>query len=201
MEHLRLHRAPHRPAPELAVAEGIGLRRGRVHEICGAARRSFAVRAAAAAGGGPLIWIRPAWQAERLNPDGVCEIADPVGMVFVDCSRAEDILWCLEETLRAGAVALAVAELPAPPGLTPVRRLHLAAEAGAAARAGPAPTGLVLVPGDGGAAGIESRWHVAPAHDRDRTAWRVERRRARHAPPAAWMLDAAGDPSPVAATA
>lgn len=198
MEHLRLHRAPHRPAPQLTVTGEIGLRQGRVHECCGPARRSFALWAAGRTKG-PLIWIRPAWQAERLNPDGICGLVDPGRLIFVECGRAEDLLWCLEETLRSGAVTLAVAELPEGPPLTPVRRLHLAAEAGAAA--GTTPTGLLLVPGDGGAAGVESRWHVAPAHGGDTTAWHIERRRARQAPPQAWRLGDPGGLTPAALSA
>ena len=147
MEHLRLHRAPHRAASEIPVMDGIGLRRGRAHEACGPGRHAFALWAAARTQG-PIVWIRPSWQTEHMNPDGMCAQVDPGRVIFVACGRAEDLLWCLEESLRSGAAALAMAELPVPPPLTPVRRLHLAAEAGAAT--GPAPTGLLLLPGEGG---------------------------------------------------
>jgi protein ImuA len=102
----------------------------------------------------------------------------------------------MEETLRAGVAPLVLAELTAPPGLTPIRRLHLAAEAGAAAagRDGQAaPLGLVLLPGQGGAPGVESRWHMAPAPSRsllwsDEAGWTLTRLRARLLPPARWQL-------------
>lgn len=123
----------------------------------------------------PTLWIRPAWQGDRINPNGLAPWADPGTLVVVDCPRTPDLLWCAEEALRAGSAALVVIDLPEPPDLTPVRRLHLAAEAGAArARALPAgqdrrarpplraPLGLLLTPGQGGAAGVESRWHLAP---------------------------------------
>jgi len=198
MEHSRLARALPGTGPPLAVAGAFAPRPGRVHELCGGARRSLALRVMARAEG-PVIWIRPGWEAVRLNPDGVHPLADPGRLIHVDCRRREDLLWCLEETLRAGAVALTVAELPAPPGLTPVRRLNLAAEAGAEA-AGRPPLGLILTPGAGGAPGVESRWRAEPDHGPGTTGWRLERLRDRTAPPGAWRMDAAGRLQPCADT-
>lgn len=187
MEHLRLHRAKHRPVPLLPVIGEMALMPGRAHEICGPARRSLALEVAARTKG-PVIWIRPAWQAERLNPEGLAPPSLASRLIFVDAKRAEDLLWCLEESLRAGTVALAVAELPGPPPLTPVRRLHLAAEAGTEVH-GQAPLGLLLTPGAGGAAGVESRWSLTPTHGAEGLSWRLDRLRARTAPQAAWQLE------------
>lgn len=181
-----LSRAPLRARPELALAEGLALARGRVHEAAGPARRSFALMLAGRAEG-TVLWIAPAWMPERLHPDGARAFLDPGRLVFVTPRRAEDLLWTMEEALRAGLVGLVVADLPGAPGLTPVRRLQLAAETGAEI-AGPPPLGLLLTPGDGGAAGVESRWHMAPRHLAAATAWRLERRRARSDPPRGWTL-------------
>jgi protein ImuA len=194
--------------PPLALPGGLELARGRVHEICGPARRTFALVAARGLEGtGPILWIRPAWMAERLHPDGVRPILDPGRIVFVTPTRPEDLLWSAEEALRSGAIGLVVAELPEAPALTPVRRLHLAAEAGGAAD-GAAPVGLILTPGEGGAQGAETRWHIAPRHIAPRhsrtghpdpdpsrcgtpaTAWALSLRRARALPPASWVLAA-----------
>ncbi len=181
-----LPRHSHTARPALPVLGDMALPLARLHEVCGPARRSLAMRVAAATRG-PVIWIAPTWLSDSPNPDGMQPLVDPGRFVFVSPQRPEDLLWALEEVLRSGQVPLAVADLPDPPPLTPVRRLHLAAEAGATNGA-TAPLGIILTPGDGGAPGIETRWHMAPAHTTRHNGWRLERRRARTAPPAAWHV-------------
>ena len=176
----------------------LGLARGRVHEFCGPARQML-VAALLRDSSVPVLWIRPVWQAERLLCDGLSPLADPARLILVNAPRAEELPWAMEEGLRSGAVALVVAEAPTLPGLTGVRRLHLAAEAGAeAARmAGRlAPLGLILSPGAGGAPGVESRWHMAPDHAPGVWRWHLSRLRARSEPPRDWRVgrDAAGRP-------
>lgn len=181
-----LSRHAHRPGPALTVMEGITLPQARAHEICGNARQLFALMIAGALKG-PVFWITPSWQAEVLNPEGMLALADPGRFVFVSARRADDILWTLEEVLRCGAVPLVVAELPEPPAMTPVRRLHLAAETGAGEGHTP-PMALLLTPGQGGAPGIETRWHMAQTHAPDAPGWRLSRMRARTMPPKTWDL-------------
>ena len=181
--HLLGHK-PARAAPELKLHDQISLQLARVHEACGPARRSFAMWLAGQTQG-PVLWIAPAWEAEQLNPDGMMPFADPARFLFVHPTRAEDLLWCIEEALRSGAVPLVIGDLPGAPGLTPVRRMHLAAEQGGTM--GQAPLGLLLTPGDGGAQGIETRWHMAPAHQGQARRWTLTRRRARALPPVSWQ--------------
>ncbi|WP_311200184.1 hypothetical protein [Leisingera sp. M658] len=210
-----LTRRRHRSRPALSVMEEVALEHGRVHEACGPARGSFALWLAAAAqdiAPGPVLWLPPPQGGKQLNPDGIAEFASPARFLFVQAARAEDQLWAMEEALRSGAAALVVAELAEPPAITPVRRLHLAAEAGG--RFGPAPLGLLLTPGTGGAQGIESRWHLAPAHiplphdllppdvpahspppgpagdgaAKTRKCWTLQRLRARTLPPRGWQI-------------
>lgn len=190
------------PAIVDGPADAFALTQGRMHEICGPARSVMAawVIAALQACAGrdaPVLWLRPRWHGGTICPHGLARIADPRAVLTVRCPREEDLLWCMEEALRTGAAPLIIAELPRPPALTPVRRLHLAAEVGAAKmgadRAGgngkaAAPTGLILSGGDGGAAGVDSRWFTAPVWRGGQPAWRLERRRARMAPPAGWVL-------------
>ncbi|SIO55888.1 protein ImuA [Rhodovulum sp. ES.010] len=181
-----LTRVPQRARPALTALGELALPLARVHELCGPARHMLALVLAAAAEG-PVMWIVPGWAPARLYPDTVAERLAPGRLILAAPKRAEDLLWSMEEALRSGVVPVVVAELPAPPPLTPVRRLHLAAEAGAAAGHG-APLGLILTPGPGGAAGVETRWHMAPRHTPGLSAWHLERRRARMAPPRAWQL-------------
>jgi len=88
--------------------------------------------------------------------------------------------------------------MPAPPALTPVRRLQLAAEAGAEAAhhagRGLAPLGVMLTGGEGVAAGVESRWRMAPLpsgsslREEGGPVWRLGRGRGGGAVPAVWRL-------------
>jgi len=191
--------AADRTAPRLPVLGDMALRLGRVHEFCGPARRTLALHAAARMAG-PVLWVRPGWTAERLNPEGMQPMGvEPGRVIFVDGRRGPDLLWSAEDALRAGAAPLVVCELVAKPGLTPVRRLHLAAQTGAdtaAAWGGPPPLGLLLIQGQGGVPGVESRWYMTCAHTARGPGWRLDRRRARDAPPMAWDVDDDGRTSP-----
>ena len=189
-----------RPVWPLPGGMGLGLVRGRVHEVCGPARWTLAAMLMAE-GQGPVIWIAPAWQNEQLHAPGLAAFADPARLIFAAAKRTEDMLWAAEEALRSGSVALVLVDLTDPPALTPVRRLHLAAEAGAeVARSNGQlpPLGVLLTPGPGGAQGVESRWQMTGAPSTStllnhRTAWRLDRLRARMEPPASWALTEADE--------
>jgi protein ImuA len=181
--------------PRLALP--VGLSAGRAHEFCGPARRVLA--AWMMGPHAPVLWLRLRHDGDRLNPHGLAEWARPGDIVMAEAARMSELLSCAEDGLRSGACALVVAELPDPPGLTPVRRLHLAAQDGVArrrARAGhdAMVAALLLTPEDGGCAGVESRWHLAPCPPdatpggQGRAAWRLGRRRARMEPPADWHV-------------
>jgi len=186
MLHPTLPRQSHRPRPGLPILPMMHLSQARVHEGCGPARQLLALLVARATRG-PVLWIRPEWDGDQLNPDGVHQWIDPARLITLSARRPDDLLWSAEEGLRAGAVELVVAELPTPPALTPVRRLHLAAQTGAA-EGNCAPLGLLLTQGSGGAQGVESRWSLAPHHAAERSEWTLQRLRARTAPPKAWQV-------------
>jgi protein ImuA len=187
MDLTRITRASHRRDRPCAPLLGrFRLAAGRTHEACGPARRRLALWLARGTQG-PVMWIRPAWHPDRLHMAGVQAEMEPGRLIFVEPVRIEDILWSMEEALRAGIVPLVVADLTDPPGLTPVRRLHLAAETGAE-KSGRAPLGLLLTPGDGGAPGVETRWRLDPAHADAAPGWRLRRLRSRDAPPGNWAV-------------
>ena len=165
----------------------LSLARARAHEATGPARRTFAMLLASAMQG-PVFWVQPDWQPTRLHGPGMVRFADPGRFTFVRADRPIDILWVLEEVMRAGVVPLVVGDLPAPPGLTPVRRLHLAGEAGRDAN-GTGPIALMLTP-EGNSPGVESRWHMRPAHGPtpEHSGWRLTRNRARMAPEQSWQI-------------
>ena len=187
---------PHRSAPQgQRLAGDLSLEHARVHEFCGNARQTLALILAGQMQG-PVLWIAPPWQNEHLNPDGILPFTHPARFVFLAPGRADDLLWTMEEVLRSGAVALVIAELSEPPGLTPVRRLHLATETGRA-EGRLSPLGILLTPGKGGAQGIESRWHITQDHAaQGGPGWRLDRLRARRAPPGSWRLEPSTPGSP-----
>ena len=188
-------------APPLTLPPQLMLARGRVHECAGPARRTLAAMIAGVAQAeGPVLWLRPGWRGEGLCPQGLAGfMPDPGALIMVNCTRAVDILWSMEEALRAGCVALVVAEIIEAPDLRQVRRLHLAAEEGLsrnrmAGRLTPAPLGLVLgyEVAESRIAGVESRWalHPRPPRPAAPPGWRLDRQLARGLPPKDWQVQA-----------
>lgn len=186
---LTLHTGSRRKhAPQVPFVGDLTLTGARVHEFRGMARRSLAMMLAHALSG-PVFWITPGWSADRLHAQGMQDFADPGRFIFMTPKRPEDVLWVMEETLRAGIVPLVVADIPAAPALTPIRRLHLAAETGAKLTHNPI-LGVVVTGNTEGAAGVESRWQLQPAHDGQHEAWHLTRERHRSDPPKSWRLRA-----------
>jgi protein ImuA len=182
--------------PALAPLPPMSLARGRAHELTGPARRVLAAMAAGAAQAeGPVLWLRPGWRREGLCPQGLLHFADPGALVQAACPREADILWSMEEALRAGCVALVIAEVARTPDLRQLRRLHLAATEGGA-RGKLAPLGLLMAQdhAESRIAGVESRWSFAPWLDGGGYAWELARLHARDCPPARWQVQGLSRP-------
>ena len=138
---------------DLSLGDPFTLQHKRVHEAEGRGRRIFAWFQAARHSG-PLVWIVPAHAPEmpmlRGLPRGVGE-----RLHLLRPASETDLLWCVEETLRAAPIALVIAEPSQPLSLTVGRRFQLAAEAGHT-------TGLMLIQTDAGSNATESRWTCEP---------------------------------------
>lgn len=190
--------------PRLTLWEGEGapaLTLGRAHETTGPARRVLAAMATGRLAG-PVLWIMPPRCQDGLHPDGLSPFFDPARLVIARPGRAEDVLWTAEEALRSGACPMVIAELDEAPGLTPMRRLNLAAEAGAQRMKG-APLMLALFSRGAGSGAAETRWRAAPlpgwalegisvksAGGPPR--WRFERVKDKAGRPAAWEVTHSG---------
>ena len=182
-----LSRRPQRAHPQTTLGNAeIAFRLGRVHEVCGRARRTLAL-ALAAGLGGPVIWVSHSTGSETLCPDAIADFINPGDIVFITTTKRDDVLWAMEEALRDGHAPVVIGDIPAPPGMVPVRRLHLAAEAGCGAGVC-YPLALLLTPEEGGAPGIETRWSLHPAHQPGQQLWHLNRLRARMAPPREWTM-------------
>lgn len=117
-------------------ADPFALRPARVHEAEGRGRRAFALFQAARHPG-PLVWVLPEHIAEQpMSPS----LPEGVGarLHLLRPKGETDLLWCIEESLRAAPISLIIAEPQKPVSPTAGRRLQLAAEAGGT-------TSLVLI--------------------------------------------------------
>jgi protein ImuA len=200
-----------------------GLARGALHEILGAsgdeedgalaaafaagivgrlaAQRSLAQRSLAQrslGGDGMVLWCLP--RPDLYGPGLAAHGLDPGHLVLVRAPRADEILWAMEEGLRAPGIAAVVGEVGALPAVAS-RRLQLAAE-----RSG-ITAFLLRRWRDGGQAAREralpnaavTRWRIAALPSQPprgepgvgRPRWRVELLRCRGGEPACWEVEVA----------
>ncbi|WP_119418966.1 ImuA family protein [Desertibaculum subflavum] len=121
------------PAIDRILPDG-GLRRGALHEIEAPgddmAGIGFALALAArAAGGGPILWCQ-AGSAPDPGPlygPGLRQFGlSPAALLVVRPAKPRDVLWAMEEGLRAGTVAAIIGQ-GVVPDMIASRRLQLAA--------------------------------------------------------------------------
>jgi protein ImuA len=195
------------------VLPGGGLARGALHEILGASgdEEDGALAAAFSAGivgrlaaqrslggDGMVLWCLP--RPDLYGPGLAAHGLDPGRLVLVQAPRDAEILWAMEEGLRAPGIAAVVGEVGALPAVAS-RRLQLAAER----------SGIIALLlrrwRDGGQAAREralpnaavTRWRVAalpsqPPREEPgvgRPRWRVELLRCRGGEPACWEVEVA----------
>jgi protein ImuA len=189
------------------VLPGGGLVRGALHEILsmdgdeedGALAAAFAAHILgrlAGMGGGLVLWCLP--RPDLYGPSLAAHGLDPGRLVLVQAPRDAEILWAMEEGLRASGIVAVVGEVGTLPAVAS-RRLQLAAE-----RSG--VTALLLRRWrDGGQAAREralpnaamTRWRVTALPSRPlrsepgvgRPRWRVELLRCRGGESACWEME------------
>ncbi|WP_366926934.1 ImuA family protein [Pseudogemmobacter hezensis] len=137
-----------------AMTDPFSLAPARVLEAEGAGRNTFALFQASRHPG-PLFWILPQHEPLRPMARGL-----PAGigerLHLIETRSETDLLWAIEETLRARPSGLVIGEPAKPLSLTAGRRLQLAAEAGQT-------TGLLLIREGQGCNAAETRWKCDPA--------------------------------------
>src|SRR5271166_5006909 len=195
------------------VLPGGGLARGALHEILGAGgdEEDGALAAAFAAGilgrlaaqkslagDGMVLWCLP--RPDLYGPGLAAHGLDPAHLVLVRAPRDAEILWAMEEGLRAPGIAAVVGEVGTLAAVAS-RRLQLAAE-----RSG-ITAFLLRRWRDGGQAARErnlpnaavTRWRIAAVPSQPlwgepgvgRPRWRVEILRCRGGEPACWEVEEA----------
>lgn len=140
---------PHFPGIDLGGA--VRLRRGRIHEIVGAAADIFALLAVAEYGQ-DIVWIGLRRDIETLSPAGLQDFADPQRMLLVQGVSRGELLWAAEQALRADGAFAVILEMPDALSLRESRRLQLAAEEGGG-------FGLVRLHRAPATSAAQTRWH------------------------------------------
>ena len=164
------------PALDAALPEG-GLALGAVHEATGSAAIGL-VGMVSAQLEGPVLWCVDMGARTTLYGPGLAAFGlHPARVVVARCRGRTDLLWAMEEGLRASALTAVIGEPPGIVDLTASRRLQLAAEAGGT-------LGIVLNSEKGvrfAPSALESRWRIdtEPAADMVRPRWRVVLERCR----------------------
>jgi protein ImuA len=195
------------------VLPGSGLTRGALHEILGAGgdEEDGALAAAFVAGilgrlvaqrssarDGMVLWCLP--RPDLYGPGLAAHGLDPAHLVLVRAPRDGEILWAMEEGLRAPGIAAVVGEVGTLAAVAS-RRLQLAAE-----RSG-ITAFLLRRWRDGGQAARErnlpnaavTRWRIVALSSQPlpgepgvgRPRWRVELLRCRGGEPACWEVEEA----------
>ena len=163
-------------------SDPLDLLAARVHEAQGRDRRAFALFQAARTPGA-LVWVSPAHIPELPLLAGLPRGVSERLHLFRPTSET-DLLWVVEEALRAVPVSLVIAEPQQALSLTAGRRLQLAAEAGQT-------RGLMLIHEDMGSNATETRWacEPVPGPARDSTLHDWSLKKNKRATLGTWVLN------------
>ena len=171
--------------PSINFIDNLNLSSGKVHELYGNSRTTLALIIAKKMQG-HIFWIRTESNPNLLNADGIIDFINPGRLTFINVKTSNDILWSMEETLRAGCIPLVISDLPKIPEFTAVRRLHLALKSNI--NNDKICLGLLLTPQQGGARGVESRWQFTANHSKLNTEWLLECTKAKNIKLRKWKV-------------
>jgi protein ImuA len=183
-------------SPSLSPLKGEEGNQVRRLSLSGGGEGRSEVRATGPTGDGMVLWCLP--RPDLYGPGIAAHGLDPGRVVLVQALRDAEILWAMEEGLRAPGIAAVVGEVGTLPAVAS-RRLQLAAE-----RSG-STAFLLRRWRDGGQAAREralpnaatTRWRIAaipspPVRNEPgvgRSRWRVELLRCRGGEPACWEME------------
>lgn len=171
--------------PYINFIGNLNLSSGKIHELYGNSRTTLALIIAKKMQG-HIFWIRTESNPNLLNADGITDFINPGRLTFINVKTFNDILWSMEETLRAGCIPLVISDLPEIPDFTTVRRLHLALKS--RINNDKICLGLLLTPQQGGVRGVESRWQFNANHTQFDTAWMLECSKAKNIKLGRWKV-------------
>lgn len=170
-----------------------GLPRGCLHDVTGPPSDGAAIGFTAwltslLGAQGWVLWCRSerrGVEAGQLYGPGLAQFGiDMRRLLFVKAETAKDLLWAMEEGLRARRFAVVIGE-GATPDLGQTRRLQLAAEAGGATAL------MILLDKAGGISAAMTRWAVraVAAENPTQVRWHLRLERCRGGAHGAWHVE------------
>lgn len=162
---------------------GARLRCGRVHEIMGAGADMFAV-ASSAQSEADVVWIALGRDLQTLCPAGLEPHLPPDRILLVEAVSRGEILWAMDQALRANGGFTVIADMPNAPSLKESRHLQLAAEQGGG-------LGLILLRGHAGTSAAQTRWNCEPLAD-DAYTWQWICQKGKNGEAGAWRVHSQG---------
>lgn len=173
-----------RPHGVVALAPGVRLALGRVHEVLGESGDIFALSAAARRAG-PVVWIGLPGSVASLAPTGLQTLIDPARLILTTTLNRAESLWAAEQALRARCAPSVILELQNGPDLKESRRLQISAEESGA-------IGFVRVLGRAQTSAAETRWQCETSQA---DGWEWICTKNKRGPVGQWRANWSGDDS------
>lgn len=172
--------------PESVVLEGLpDLRSGRVHEVEGPLRSSFALSILRHTRTWAL-WVSDV-SVEVLRQRALDGMPDGSRFGCIRTGSRDETLWAAEQALRCPGMDAVVFDIQRGPDLFESRRLQVAAQAGGG-------IGLALIARQCQSSACDTRWFCSRSDDPDHD-WQWALTKARRSPPQAWRIQSRPSPA------